>query len=72
MKNNNNPTIDKGDTLPLIEDDSLSLNEFGNYEENVSKFTKGTLFLKVHQAKIYIDTELFGNMDPYIIIECEN
>ena len=56
----------------MIEDDSLSLKEYGNYEENVSKFTQGTLFLKVHQAKIYIDTELFGNMDPYIVVECDN
>ena len=27
------------------------------------------LQLKIIQAKFYIDTELFGNMDPYIIIE---
>ena len=39
MKTNNNPTLEKVDTLPLIEDDSLSLKEFGNYQDYVSKFT---------------------------------
>ena len=29
----------------------------------------GVLQLKIIQAKFHIDTELFGNMDPYIIIE---
>ena len=29
----------------------------------------GVLHLKIIQAEFHIDTELFGNMDPYIIIE---
>jgi len=27
------------------------------------------MHLKVIQAQFHIDTELFGNMDPYVIIE---
>jgi hypothetical protein len=60
-----------GKTLNLIEDDSLSLKDIGNYLDE-SEFEQGTLSLKVLRAKIYIDTELFGNMDPYIVVECEN
>jgi hypothetical protein len=39
LKSANNPILEKGETLSMIEDDSLSLKEYGNYEEIVSKFT---------------------------------
>jgi hypothetical protein len=36
----------RGDSLHLIEDDSLSLKDIGNYLEE--EFDEGTLYLKVH------------------------
>jgi hypothetical protein len=65
--------------LSKIEDDSLSIRDFGeenHHQEKVapeeykeSKFTCGTLKLFVEQARIFINTEMFGKMDPYIVVE---
>ena len=49
------------------------MNSNNKPESNIPNISKGgKLTLKIHEAKLTHDCDLFTKMDPYVVLKCNN